>query len=68
MTGARIFSRRLSTAHCMHPAGTAPVITDGDLVMGESTAIVEYISQRHGGGALSVPASDPDYPQYLYWM
>jgi glutathione S-transferase len=36
--------------------------------MGESTAIVEYISQRHGGGALSVPAADPDYPQYLYWM
>jgi glutathione S-transferase len=52
----------------LHPAGTAPVITDGDLVMAESTAIVEYISQRHGNGRLSVPASDPDYPHYLYWM
>jgi glutathione S-transferase len=52
----------------LHPAGTAPVITDGDLVMAESTAIVEYISQRHGGGTLSVPVSDPDYPHYLYWM
>lgn len=52
----------------LHPAGTAPVITDGDLVMAESTAIVEYISQRYGGGKLSVPASDPDYPHYLYWM
>ena len=52
----------------LHPSGTAPTITDGDLVMAESTAIVEYISQRHGEGALSVPVSDPDYPHYLYWM
>lgn len=52
----------------LHPAGTAPIITDGDLVMAESTAIVEYISQRYGDGKLSVPVSDPDYPHYLYWM
>lgn len=51
-----------------HPAGTAPIITDGDLVLGESTAIVEYISQRYGGGKLSVAVNDPDYPHYLYWM
>lgn len=52
----------------LHPAGTAPIITDGDLVMAESTAIVEYISQRHGGGCLSVGVDDPDYPHYLFWM
>ncbi len=52
----------------LHPAGTAPVITDGELVLGESTAIVEYISQRYGGGRLSVPVADPNYPHYLYWM
>jgi glutathione S-transferase len=52
----------------LHPAGTAPIITDGDLVMAESTAIVEYISQRYGAGRLSVPVSDPDYPHYLFWM
>jgi glutathione S-transferase len=52
----------------LHPAGTAPIIEDGDLVLGESTAIVEYLSQRHGQGRLSVPVSDPDYPHYLYWM
>lgn len=52
----------------LHPAGTAPIITDGDLVMAESTAIVEYISQRHGGGRLSVQPGDPDYPHYLFWM
>jgi glutathione S-transferase len=52
----------------LHPAGTAPIIADGDLVMAESTAIVEYISQRYGGGKLSVPAGDPNFPHYLYWM
>lgn len=52
----------------LHPAGTAPIIEDGDLVMAESTAIVEYISQRHGNGTLSVPVESPDYPHYLYWM
>jgi glutathione S-transferase len=52
----------------LHPAGTAPIITDGDLVMAESTAIAEYISQRHGKGRLSVGVESPDYPHYLYWM
>ena len=52
----------------LHPAGTAPIIEDGDLVLGESTAIVEYLSQRYGQGRLSVPVSAPDYPHYLYWM
>lgn len=52
----------------LHPMGTAPVITDGDLVLAESTAICEYVSQRHGGGALSVGVDEADYPHYLYWM
>ena len=52
----------------LHPVGTAPIITDGDLVMAESTAIVEYLSQRYGGGCLSVAPDDPEYPNYLYWM
>jgi len=52
----------------LHPAGTAPIIEDGDVLMTESTAIVEYISQRHGGGRLSVPVDSADYPHYLYWM
>ena len=52
----------------LHPMGTAPIVADGDLVMAGSTAIVEYISQRHGGGRLSVPPSDPEFPHYLFWM
>ena len=52
----------------LHPMGTAPVVTEGDLVLGESGAIVEYIVQRHGGGRLARKPADPDYAQYLYWF
>ena len=52
----------------LHPAGTAPIIKDGDTVLAESTAIVEYISQVHGGGALSVGPDKENYAEYLYWM
>ena len=52
----------------LHPAATAPVIRDGDLVLCESAAIVEYISQRYGEGKLSVASDQPNFPDYLYWM
>ncbi|MDE0949870.1 MAG: glutathione S-transferase [Halioglobus sp.] len=52
----------------LHPVGTSPIIVDGDLVMAESTAIVEYISRRYGEGRLSVPQESPEYPHYLFWM
>lgn len=52
----------------LHPFGTAPVITDGDLVLGESGAIIEYIIAKHGGGRLSLGPSSPNYTDYLYWF
>ena len=52
----------------LHPAGTAPIIEDGDVVLCESAAIVEYIIQRHGKGRLGVAPSQPSYPDYLFWM
>ncbi|TVV76762.1 glutathione S-transferase family protein [Sphingomonas solaris] len=52
----------------LHPIGTAPIITEGDLVLGESAAIVEYIINRHGGGRLAVAPADAAYPDYLFWF
>lgn len=52
----------------LHPFGTAPVISDGDLVLGESGAIVDYILGRYGGGRLALDPSHPDYAHYLYWF
>ena len=38
----------------LHPFGTAPVITDGKVVLSESGAIIEYIVERYGKGRLAV--------------
>jgi glutathione S-transferase len=52
----------------LHPTQAAPVIFDGDLVLAESGAIMEYIIAKYGKGRFTVPADHPDYPQYLYWF
>ncbi|MCA1326342.1 glutathione S-transferase family protein [Herbaspirillum sp. alder98] len=52
----------------LHPLGAAPVIEDGDLLLGESAAIVEYIITVHGGGRLKLAPEHPDYAAYLYWF
>jgi glutathione S-transferase len=52
----------------LHPLGAAPLITDGDLVLAESGAIIEYIIARHGGGRLALGPEHPDFAQYLYWF
>lgn len=52
----------------LHPTATAPTIRDGDLVLPESLAIVEYISNRHADGRLSVSPQADNYADYLYWM
>ena len=52
----------------LHPLGAAPVITDGDLVLAESGAVMEYIIHKHGGGRLALKPEHPDYAQYLYWF
>src|SRR4051812_25437921 len=44
----------------LHPAGTAPIITDGDLALGESGAILDYIIGRYGKGRLAVAADQPN--------
>lgn len=51
----------------LHPMGIAPVITDGDLVLGESAAIIDYIIAKYGNGRLTVGKDDPAFADYLYW-
>lgn len=50
------------------PFGTAPVITDGALTLGESAAIVEYIARIHGQDRLLVRPDAPDYADFLFWF
>ncbi|KAG8906095.1 hypothetical protein FRB99_007619 [Tulasnella sp. 403] len=41
----------------IHPLGRAPVITDGDIVLAESGAIVEYIINKYGKGKAQPPSA-----------
>jgi glutathione S-transferase len=50
------------------PFGTAPVITDGTVVLGESAAIVEYLCTLYGNGRLTVAPRAAGYADYLFWF
>ena len=52
----------------LHPAGTAPVITDGELTLGESAAICEYICTRYGNGQLVPEPDSPDLADHMFWF
>lgn len=52
----------------LHPLGTAPIISDGDLILAETGAIVDYIVQRHGGGRLALGPDHADFTDYLFWL
>jgi glutathione S-transferase len=52
----------------VHPLGKSPVITDGDLVIAESGAIVEYLIERYGNGRLIPPAGSLDRLRWRYWL
>ena len=52
----------------VHPLGKSPVITDGDLTLAESGAIVEYLAGRYGDGRLVPAAGTPERLRYTYWL
>ncbi|MEO5692955.1 MAG: glutathione S-transferase [Usitatibacter sp.] len=51
----------------VHPLGKSPVITDGDLTLAESGAIIEYLVDTYGQGAL-IPADSRERIRYKFWM
>jgi glutathione S-transferase len=60
----------------VHPLGKSPVITDGNVKIAESGAIVDYLIRRYGSGnakgsgkAALMPAPDSaDYEPYNEWL
>jgi glutathione S-transferase len=52
----------------VHPLGKSPVISDGDVTVAESGAIVEYLASRYGNGILIPKANTPEYLRYIYWL
>lgn len=49
----------------IHPLGKSPVLKDGETVVIESGAILEYLVRRHGRGRLAPAESSPDWIRYL---
>jgi glutathione S-transferase len=55
----------------IHPLGKSPVIQDGDTIVAESGAIIEYLVGRYGDGRLVPPPAPPDSParmRYTYFL
>jgi len=52
----------------VHPLGKAPVITDGDVTVAESGAIIEYLASRYDDGRLRPAEGTPERLAYTYWL
>jgi glutathione S-transferase len=52
----------------IHPLGKAPVLRDGDLVLIESGAIIEYLARRYGNGQFAPAMDSPDYNRYMQFL
>jgi len=52
----------------INPGGFIPALQDGETVMVESIAILEYLLARHGASPLAVAADDPAFASYLQFL
>ena len=52
----------------VHPLGKSPVITDGDITVAESGAIIEYLALTYGDGAMLAGEDAAAQRNYRYWM
>ncbi len=52
----------------IHPLGKSPIITDGDVVVAESGAVIEYLLTTYGKGRLIPNSSEADHRLYTYFL
>jgi glutathione S-transferase len=52
----------------VHPLGKSPVIQDGDTIVAESGAIIEYLVGRYGDGRLVPAAGTPERLRYTHFL
>jgi len=52
----------------VHPLGKSPVISDGDITVAETGAIVEYLLDKVTGHALKPAAGTAEHRRYTYWL
>jgi glutathione S-transferase len=52
----------------VHALGKSPVITDGDITVAESGAIIEYLLDRDGSFRLRPPPGTEAQRRFTYWL
>lgn len=52
----------------VHPLGKSPVITDGELTLAESGAIIGYLVDKYGKGRFAPSPDTPERLRYTYWL
>jgi len=52
----------------LHPLGKLPIVVDGDLVIAESGAVMEYLVETYGQGRMIPPPGSAERLRYRYWM
>jgi glutathione S-transferase len=52
----------------IHPLGKSPVLTDGDLKIAESGAIVDYLIRAYGQGRMMPKTGTVEFEAYNEWL
>jgi glutathione S-transferase len=52
----------------LHPLGRVPVLSDGDLVLHESGAILQHLLERYGAGRLAPKPGTPERARFWQWF
>lgn len=64
----RQFDRAAPYAGQDTPSGRYPVLYDGDTMLSESGAVVQYVLEKFANGRLQPAIGSPQRAAYLYWF
>ncbi|WP_394242812.1 glutathione S-transferase family protein [Halopseudomonas laoshanensis] len=64
----KVTRRAPAALKAINPLGRSPVIEDGDLVICESGAIIDYLVSRYGADTFAPPANTPAHARYVQWL
>jgi len=59
---------RSEAYRALNPLGRVPTLEDGDVVLYESGAIVQYLLEKFGDGRLEPAIGSPSRARYLQWF
>ena len=60
--------RAPAALRAVHPLGKSPVLTDGDVAVAETGAIVEYVLDTHAAGCLRPERGTAAGREFTYWL